>query len=412
VAAAGLALVALAGCTGAGEPAGGGSAPASSAPQASGPTSGPTASGDAAAGGPGTPSATPSAAPSPSSSPSADPLAGWTLEEKVGQLVMVGVKVTAPGDATRAALVDDHAGGLFLQGRSEASVEAVRGLVDGYRADAAEGSRAPLLVATDQEGGQVQVLRGPGFTRMPSATAQAELGAASLRADAAGWGRELRAAGVDVNLAPVADLVPAASAADNPPIGGFDRSYGFTAGSVVAGAGAFAGGMLDAGVLPTIKHFPGLGRVAANTDTDAGVTDTVTGADAESVDVFRRVVDAAPGAWVMTSTAVYDRIDPDAPAAFSPAVVTGLLRERLGFHGVVITDDLSAAEQVQVWSPGERAVLAVAAGNDVVLASARPGVAAEMADALVQRAQADPAFAAQVDAAARRVLAAKAALPR
>jgi beta-N-acetylhexosaminidase len=325
---------------------------------------------------------------------------------------MVGVDVAAPGDVTREALVEDHAGGLFLHGRSGASVEAVRALVDGYRADARAGSRVPLLVATDQEGGQVQVLQGPGFSPIPGATDQAGRDPAALREDAAAWGAQLRAAGVDVNLAPVADLVPAESAAGNPPVGAFDRSYGFTPASVVAGAGAFGRGMLDAGVIPTIKHFPGLGEVTANTDTDEGVTDDVTTADAESVDVFGRVIDATPGAWVMTSTAVYARIDPHAPAAFSPTVVDGLLRDRLGFDGVVITDDVSAAQQVQAWSPGERAVRAIAAGNDVVLASARPGVADEMADALVQRAEDDPAFAAQVDEAARRVLAAKAALPR
>jgi beta-N-acetylhexosaminidase len=405
-AATGLALVALAGCTGDGS---GPSAPAT--------TSGPTARPTVMPSGAPTPSrasASPSPSPSPSAGPSAstDPLAGWTVEEKVGQVLMVGVDVAAPGDVTREALVEGHAGGLFLHGRSGASVEAVRALVDGYRAHARQGSRVPLLVATDQEGGQVQVLQGPGFARMPSATAQAELDPAALREDAAGWGAQLRAAGVDVNLAPVADLVTAASAAGNPPVGASDRSYGFTPGSVAAGAGAFAGGMLDAGVVPTIKHFPGLGEVTANTDTDEGVTDGVTTADAESVEVFETVIDASPGAWVMTSTAVYARIDPDAPAAFSRAVVGGVLRDRLGFDGVVITDDLSAAQQVQAWSPGERAVRAIAAGNDVVLASARPGVADEMADTLVRRAEDDPAFAAQVDEAARRVLAAKAARPR
>lgn len=399
----GLALVALAGCTG------GGAGP--SAP-AAGPTASPSATPSASPSAPTSSTPSPSASPSPSPSPSADPLAGWTVEEKVGQVLMVGVDVAAPGEATREALVEDHAGGLFLHGRSQAPVEAVRALVDDYRRAAREGSKEPLLVATDQEGGQVQVLQGPGFSQIPSATAQAGLEPAALREDAAGWGEELRAAGVDVNLAPVADLVPAATAADNPPIGAFDRSYGFTLGSAAAGATAFGGGMLDAGVVPTIKHFPGLGEVTENTDTSEGVTDDVTTADAASVDVFGRVIDASPGAWVMTSTAVYARIDPEAPAAFSPVVVDGLLRDRLGFDGVVITDDVSGAQQVQAWPPGERAVRAIAAGNDVVLASASPGVADEMADALVQRAKDDPAFAAQVDAAARRVLAAKAALAR
>jgi beta-N-acetylhexosaminidase len=111
----------------------------------------------------------------------------------------------------------------------------------------------------------------------------------------------------------------------------------------------------------------------------------------------------------MMSTAIYSLIDADAPAAFSPVVVGQVLRGDLGFDGVVITDDVSAARQVQAWSPGDRAVDAIAAGCDMVLASADPSVIPAMVQAVVARAHADPAFAAQVDASVRRVLAAKAA---
>lgn len=299
-------------------------------------------------------------------------------------------------------------GGLFLHGRSQGGVERVRNLVDAYQR-LADGGKAPLLVATDQEGGQVQVLRGPGFTQIPPATEQ--LGLPDLAGQATAWGRELAAAGVDVDLAPVVDLVPPELAQANTPVGHFQRNYGFAPQDAVAGASAFAAGLQAAGVVPTIKHFPGLGRVTANTDTSAGVTDDVTTADDASVSVFRDVIGAVSGnpgpkPWVMVSTAVYSRIDGSLPAAFSPAVV-GVLRQQVGFDGVVITDDLSAAAQVQQWSPGQRAVLAIDAGCDIVLASAQPQVTAEMATALADRARSDPGFAAKVDAAARRVLAAK-----
>ncbi len=354
-----------------------------------------------------TPTPTPSPTPSPSLSPTAvDPLAGWTLEQKVGQLLMVGLPVKGSRDATHALVTDRHVGGVFLEGRSHGSVQNVLNLVDAYRA--LRPGPVPLLVSTDQEGGQVRVLQGPGFSEIPSATRQLTL--PDLQAQAATWGGELAAAGVDVNLAPVADLVPPELGKGNPPVGRFSRNYGNTAPDVVAGAGAFAAGMRTAGVTPTIKHFPGLGRVTANTDTTADVHDTVTGPDDASVGVFRDVVAAAsdgtgPQPWVMMSTAVYDRIDPALPAAFSPTVVA-LLREDLGFDGVVVTDDVSAATQVQAWSPGERAVLAVEAGVDVVLASADPAQADAMLDALLAKARSDAAFAAKVDAAARRVVAA------
>ncbi|GAB2468565.1 glycoside hydrolase family 3 N-terminal domain-containing protein [Xylanimonas ulmi] len=343
----------------------------------------------------------------PSASPTGDPLAGWTLEQKVGQLVMVGLPVAGSRDVTERLVADRHVGGVFLSGRSHADTAHVRALADAYRALSPDP--VPLLVATDQEGGSVRVLQGPGFSDIPPATAQVTL--PGLEAQATTWGRELAAAGVDVDLAPVADLVPPDLADANAPIGHFERNYGFTAPDVVAGASAFAQGLRAAGVIPTLKHFPGLGRVTANTDTTAGVTDSVTTSHDASVGVFvdllaRTSASAGPRPWVMVSTAIYAQIDPALPAAFSPAVVS-LVRERLGFDGVVVTDDVSAARQVQAWSPGERAVAAVDAGCDLVLASADPSAADAMLDALVDRARSDPAFAAKVDAAAARVAAAR-----
>ncbi|WP_435737429.1 glycoside hydrolase family 3 N-terminal domain-containing protein [Cellulosimicrobium sp. PMB13] len=366
-----------------------------------------------------TPGATSAGAPAPSGTPTAptpttpapDPLAGWTLEQKVGQLLMVGVDVRSPQQVSYDAVARRHVGNVFLAGRSQAGTGPTADLVAGFTVLVSEETTqgTPLFVATDQEGGYVQVLRGAGFSQIPTALDQSRLGPAALEDQAATWGSELAAAGVNLNLAPVMDLVPERSAAQNPPIGYYDRAYGFTADSVVSHANAFSAGMEASGVDVTIKHFPGLGRVTANTDTDAGVTDDVTTRDDPSVAVFASGIEAG-AAFVMTSTAVYTRIDPERPAAFSPVVVDGMLRGDLGFDGVVITDDVSAAAQVQAWSPAERAVLTIEAGGDMVLASADPSVVAEMADALVERASSDPAFAAKVDAAVERVLAAKARL--
>ena len=266
---------------------------------------------------------------------------------------------------------------------------------------------APLLVSTDQEGGDVQVLRGQGFSTIPSALKQSEQSAADLETAAAGWGGELAQAGVTMNLAPVADLVDIADPDSNEPIGAWGRQYGNDKETVIERAGAFARGMESAGVVATFKHFPGLGRVAGNTDTSASVTDSVTARTGDAaVEVFSRLI--ADGARVvMVSSAVYTLIDAGSPAVFSSVVVTDMLRGDLGFTGVVITDDVSAAAQVSTWGPAERAVLAVRAGCDIVLASGDPGVVEEMAQGLVDRARTDPAFAARVDESALRVLALK-----
>jgi len=332
-----------------------------------------------------------------------------TLEQQVGALFMLHAPVEALSLTTLELVRDRYVGGVFFAGRSLAGVGAIARLVASYRLAA----RTPgsLFFATDQEGGYVQVLRGAGFSDLPSAVSQARCGG-SLLANATIWGRELYHAGINVNLAPVADLVDTIPAADNAPIGYFDRHYGQTPASVIAGAGAFAAGMQTAGVIPTLKHFPGLGRVAANTDKATNVVDNYTSVNDVSIKVFTDLISylspQQPAPWVMMSTAIYPNLDPINPAAFSPAAI-GILRDA-GFNGVVITDDLSKAKQVSRYSLSERAVKAISAGVDIMLFSATAkDVPAAMA-AVLAKAKTDPTFAARVAESAHRVTRAQAAL--
>ncbi len=332
-----------------------------------------------------------------------------SLDDKVAQMFLVGTSVDGVDPTTLAAVRDDHVGGIFLHGRSDAGAQAVAELVAQFTG-AAAADRPALWVATDQEGGTVQVLSGPGFDDIPSAVEQAQRSDEQLRADAATWGGQLAQAGVNMNLAPVADIVTSPEfAASNPPIGELAREYGYDRETVAAKSGAFAAGMRDGGVLPTFKHFPGLGHVDDNTDYSTGVTDETVAPDGPDVGVYAEVLPQG-AAVVMLSTADYALIDPGVPAAFSSAVV-GVLRDTVGFDGVVTCDDLSAADQVGVYAPAERATRAVEAGVDLLLVSADPTVYPEMRDAVRARAQSDPAFAAKVDAAVTRILAQKASMP-
>jgi beta-N-acetylhexosaminidase len=263
-----------------------------------------------------------------------------------------------------------------------------------------------LFVATDQEGGVVRVLQGPGFSPMPSALVQGRWRPARLRAAAARWARELRRAGVNLDLAPVLDTVPGRRAArHNPPIGAHQRELGYTP-EVVARAGlAFLRGMHDGRVVTAVKHFPGLGRVRANPDDRADVVDRVTRRDDPYLAPFRAAVEAgAP--FVMVSTARYRYLDPTQPAAFSPYVVGTMLRGDLGFEGVVVSDDLAKARQVASVPPAERALRFLAAGGDLVL-TVNPRPVPAMYRAVLDRARSDPEFRALVRAAALRVLTAK-----
>ena len=326
-------------------------------------------------------------------------LDGLTLEQRVGQLFMVGSSANFADSATVAAVRDRFVGSVFLSGRSSAGVAATAGVVAELSAENPGG--IPLFVATDQEGGQVQVLSGPGFSAIPTARTQGKMDPAALAEAAKVWGAELMTAGVNLNLAPVGDIVTGPNS-NNQPIAHFRREYGYDAATVSTEAGAFVQGMAAAGVSSTLKHFPGLGLVRGNTDVAASVTDSVTASDSPSVESFAALINAGAPV-VMMSSAVYSLIDPTAPAVFSPTVV-GLLRNDLGFVGIIITDDLSGAAAVQAWSPGDRAILALQAGVDIVLVVHSAGVLTEMMDAVVAKATDDPAFAALVDAGARRVL--------
>lgn len=330
-----------------------------------------------------------------------------TTAQRVGQLFMGGVTPSAP-DSKRIALMQQyHVGSVFLAGRSKAGTAATKSVVDGLqaKADTVAGHRVGLLVSTDQEGGQVQVLSGPGFSTIPSALTQGTWTTTQLRSASAGWAKELKSAGVNLNLAPVADVVPASLGTGNPPIGKFNREFGHTAAVVAPHSDAFLEGSLQSGVLATLKHFPGLGYVRGNTDTTAGVVDTVTTSTSSSITPFKSGIQAgAP--FVMISSATYSKIDAKNRAAFSSTVIQTLLRKNLGFKGVVISDDLGNAVAVKAVAPGDRAVKFLSAGGDVVL-TVEPNLIPAMTKAVQSRMTQSSAFRTQVSQSVHRILNAK-----
>ncbi|SHF61528.1 glycoside hydrolase family 3 N-terminal domain-containing protein [Geodermatophilus nigrescens] len=329
-------------------------------------------------------------------------LAGLDRRAQVAQLFVVGVRLEdlSPGDV----LVADGVGGVFLAGRSQAPAEEIAA-VTGRWVDSAPGPRP--WTAADQEGGAVQSLQGPGFERLPAAVDQGQLPPDQLAALADGLGADLASAGITLDLAPVADVVPAGTEADNDPIGAFGRQYGSTPADVVPDVRAVVDGLAAHGVTATVKHFPGLGLVDENTDEVPGVTDEVTTASSEQVAAFGELARSDADPFVMVSSAIYPRLDPAAPATFSRQVITTLLRGFLRFDGVVISDDVGAAAAFQDTPPGDRAVRFLEAGGTLVL-TVDPAVYPEMLDAVLARAEADPAFSEVVDAAVRTALTAKA----
>jgi beta-N-acetylhexosaminidase len=352
----------------------------------------------------------PTVAPSPTGSTAtscaSETLAAMTEAQRIGQLFSVGLDRDRLDAASKSAILHSHFGSVWLRTKTSVGVDGVRDLTQQVQALATDATTdgVRFFIAANQEGGLVQAVSGPGFDTIPSALAQGELPASALEERASRWGSQLRAAGINLDFAPVADVVPPGADATNAPIGQLRREYGHDPTTVATHVGAFIRGMTDAGIATTAKHFPGLGRVVGNTDFTSQVVDGVTTTDDPYLQPFATAIDDHVP-FVMASLATYERIDPDHLAALSPAVMRTLLRDDLGFRGVIMSDSLTA-KAVSAIPAGRRAIDFIEAGGDlIVVGPIATGVA--MADALVAEADNSPAFRKLIDAAALRVLAAK-----
>jgi beta-N-acetylhexosaminidase len=346
------------------------------------------------------------AAPSPTQSAEdacvAATIATLTLPQRVGQVMLIGTPLADLTSVTDL-VARYNIGGVFLAGRSRASAADLKAGIAALRSSAPPTTG--LLIALDQEGGQVQTLQGNDFPPIPTALEQGGLSSETLRAQTVAWAARLAAIGVTLDLAPVADTVPTSIGYANPPIGAFERQYGADPAAVADDIATVVAAIQSTGVLTTLKHFPGLGRVLKNTDVSTGAVDPVTTTTDPYLAPFQSGIHAGTAA-VMMSSASYPALDPQAIAAFSAPIVTGLLRQQLGFTGLIVSDDLGAAAAVSVVPVGQRAVRFLEAGGDLALTVA-PATAPAMLDGLLAAAGASTAFAARVTAAATSVLRAK-----
>ncbi|HSO68357.1 MAG TPA: glycoside hydrolase family 3 N-terminal domain-containing protein [Arachnia sp.] len=324
---------------------------------------------------------------------------------RVGQLFMVGVSTGGLDQTTRSAISLGRVGSVVLLGNTSSGIDGVRALT--AELGSLGTAHLPLLIAVDQEGGQVQRLRGQGFDSIPAATNQGELGEGELRAASSVWGDQLRLAGVHYNLAPVADVVPANKQRSNEPIGLLSRNYGNDAPTVSRSVVEFVEGMGEAGIATSLKHFPGLGEVVTNTDFGAATDDDITG-DHPSLEPFRAGIEAGASS-VMISSAVFTQLDPGVEGVFSRVIISELLRSDMGFDEVVIADDLGAARSVAGITPADRAVRFLDAGGDLVI-NADPTLMSAMIDATAAREATDKDFSDRVLDSAERVIRLKASV--
>jgi beta-N-acetylhexosaminidase len=319
------------------------------------------------------------------------PVDRLTLRQQVGQLIVLRFAGTAVPGYVREALSEHRAAGAILFRDNVAGPEQLRELTRQLR-----GAGGRPIVAVDQEGGAIRILPWAP----PEASAPEQAAAGTVRSDAEAAAAALRAAGITVSLAPVGDVPSVAGAA----LGG--RAFADDPEAASEATAAAVEGWRAGGIAATAKHFPGLGGATVNTD-DAPATVTRSRADLEDVDL--PPFEAAIGAGVplvMIGHALYPALDADRIASQSPAIVQELLRERLGFRGVVITDSMEARASIATGDIATVSERAVRAGADIVLLTGR-GSYAPVYEHLLELARTSPLFRERVRESAARVLALK-----
>ncbi|GCF09132.1 glycoside hydrolase family 3 protein [Dictyobacter arantiisoli] len=324
-----------------------------------------------------------------------------TRDQKLGQMMMVQFVGANYSEALASMLNQYHVGNILLFSANGNIIDKdqLKSLTQNIRQ---ASSALPPSIALDQEGGTVdrlQQLDGP----RPS---EAEIGATNSIEYARTIGKQtaadLTSYGINLNLAPVVDV-------DNDPTSELHqdmRTFGTTSDSVTRMAGAYLQGLQESQqVVGTLKHFPGLGD--ASVDPHVGLpTITRSKAELENTDwapyhalIMQGLVHA-----IMVTHEMIPAIDPNKPSSLSPALVQGILRQEMGFQGVIMTDSLTMAGIAAYYSPDQAAALAIEAGSDIIMGASSPDEVATMLNGIKQALDTGTLQPARIDQSVRRIL--------
>jgi beta-N-acetylhexosaminidase len=318
-----------------------------------------------------------------------------TLQQKIGQMFMVGCQGEALTREERLTFEQCSFGGFILFGHNCCAPRQILSLCHSLWQCA---SAEPPFIAIDQEGGRVHRLPTP-FTHFPSA---ATIGERNDRNVAYQLGHaaaaELALAGINLNFAPVLDVN---SNPQNPVIG--DRSFGVDANRVIAVTSAWTRGLRAGGIIPCGKHFPGHGDTDKDSHCDLPVVDKPLNALMSMdlspfVHACRSDIES-----LMTAHVLYPAFDPELPATVSEKIVTGLLRHSLGYDGLVFSDDMEMKAISDNYGLEQSVALAVCAGIDVLLFCHELSRAVGAFEFLCSEAERDPSVRAQVENSYRRI---------
>lgn len=354
------------------------------------------------------PSPTPAPAPEPTPDPVEERLSLMTTEEKVGQLLVAGIEGYTPGEDGRIAIEDYKVGGIILFSRNVENAAQLAELTNGLKK--LNENYVNLFMAVDEEGGRVSRMPGE-VTDLPSAYAYIQNGGDPYLRGVV-LAEACKTFGFNLDFAPTLDIW---SNPENTVIG--DRAFGSNAADVTASGPECAYGMIDGGVVPVVKHFPGHGDTAEDSHKSLPVVNKSLEwlrqeelmpfqLAIQGLSLFReRELVGVPA--VMVAHILMTEIDPQRPASLSHEVVTGLLREQMGFDGMVVTDDLTMAAISNTYGMDEAAVLALEAGCDLLLVCHKSENLQAAYDALLEAVNSGRVSQARLDESVRRILTVK-----
>lgn len=284
-----------------------------------------------------------------------------TLEEKVGQLLVIGVEGTSFSSEMDNLIRNYHVGGVIIMGRNVATTNEMLQLINGIK-KANEHNKIPLFLSVDEEGGRVSRLP-VGIPKLPTSAQIGKLNDESVSYRAGTYlAGVLNEFGYNMNFAPVLDVN---SNPRNPVIG--NRSFGSDPYQVAKLGISTMHGMMDNGIIPVVKHFPGHGDTVVDSHKALPKVETTLEAlrNVELVP-FQKAIEEGADA-VMVAHILFPALDPDYPSSMSKAIITGLLRNEMKFEGVIITDDLTMGAIANDYTIPEAAVQSFIAGSDQLL---------------------------------------------
>lgn len=338
-------------------------------------------------------------------------LAGMTLEQKIMQLFFItpealtGVsQVTAAGEATREAFRNRPVGGIVYFESNLTESQQVKDMLSGMMDISMDVTGLPVFLATDEEGGQVRRLSGRGFGDVPYIDTMYSVGLTGEKKKAEETGKTIGSYltdyGFNVDFAPVADIF---SNPENTVIA--DRSFGNNAAAVSAMVSSFVKGMEETGVCATLKHFPGHGDTAEDSHVGGAASYRTLGELEESeLRPFQAGIDAGAQFVMAGHISLPSVLPDDTPASLSYDILTGLLRNKMGFEGIIITDALNMGAVTSRCESADAAVQAFMAGSDMIL---MPADFESAYQGILQAAQYGIISEERLDDSVRRILCVK-----